>query len=433
MTSDSTSPRNWSPILDGEAAVEAEAAVTAVIEAIGDAPLPQAGAGLASGEAGVALLFDYLDRVRPGAGYGEIAAERLERAIDALASSAHNPSLFSGFTGVSWVVEHLQGGAAEAEDADGEDANEDVDAALLLHLRQTPWAYDYDLIGGLVGYGVYALERLPRPSAVACLELVVERLAELARPRPGGLTWNTPPDQVPEPNRPWYPAGLDNLGVAHGAPGVIAVLARICASGVAAEPARSLLAGAVPWLLAQRLPPGESSVFPYAVGPELKARPARTAWCYGDAGIAVALLLAGRAVGEPAWEHEGLALARAVARRPAESCGVADAGLCHGAAGLGHLLNRLYQATGDPELLEAARAWFGRALGYREPGRGVGGFLALTPPPDDFEQLVWNEEAGFLAGSAGVALALLAATSGVDPAWDRVLLTSPLSAPSVPG
>jgi lantibiotic biosynthesis protein len=426
-------PRTWSPILEGEAAARAAAAVTAVADAIGEAPLQvrRAGSSLAAGEAGVALFFDYLDRARPGAGYGEIAWRRLDRAIDDLASSGQAPGLFSGFTGVSWVAEHLHRGSAASQSSepgqpDEDDPNADIDAALLDHLRPAPWAYRFDLTTGLVGYGVYALERLPRSSAVACLELVVEHLAEIAQPRPGGLAWFTPCDMLPEPHRPWYPQGVEDLGVAHGTPGVIAVLARICASGVAAEQARSLLAGGVSWLLAQKLPEGEHSVFPRAVGPAVRSWPARTAWCYGDPGIAVALLAAGRAVGEPAWEREALALARTIARRPPESCGVEDAGLCHGAAGLGHLLNRLYQATGDPELLAAARTWLGRALRYWEPGRGIGGFLALTPPADDFDQLTWNEEPGFLVGSAGVALALLAATSGVDPAWDRVLLVSPM-------
>jgi class I lanthipeptide synthase len=430
MTAASVAPRTWTPILEGEEAAQATAAISAITEALTESPLPakNAGAGLAIGEAGIALFFEYLDRARPGAGYGEIAQERLERAIDILSSSTQIPSLFAGFTGVSWMVEHLQGGPTDEADAeaDDEDPNEAIDAALLDLLRQTPWPYEYDLIGGLVGYGVYALERLPRSSAAACLELVVERLAEIARPRPEGLAWHTPLELMPEPNRPHFPRGVDNLGVAHGTPGVIALLARICASGVAATPARALLAGAVPWLLAQKLPAGEISVFPYSVGTEVHIRPARTAWCYGDGGIAFALLAAGRAAGEPGWEREAVDLARTIARRPPESCGVNDAGLCHGAAGLAHLLNRLYQILGDPELLAAARAWFGRALAYREPGRGIGGFLSFSPLDDDFDTLVWNEDGGFLAGSAGVALTLLAATSGVEPDWDRLLLVSPV-------
>ena len=39
---------------------------------------------------------------------------------------------------------------------------------------------DYDLIIGLVGIGVYALERLPRTSARECIELIVDRLDETA-------------------------------------------------------------------------------------------------------------------------------------------------------------------------------------------------------------------------------------------------------------
>jgi lantibiotic modifying enzyme len=418
----------WSPILEGEVATRADAAVTAVAEAIREAsvlPDRNVGAGFAGGKAGFALFYEYLDRARPGAGYGDLAQQRLEQAIDQLATAAQDPSLFSGFTGISWAVEHLQGGPAE-DGEDDEDPNADIDEALLALLSKRPWPHDYDLVSGLVGYGVYALERLPRPSAVTCLELVVEHLAELAQSRPEGLAWHTPLSLVPEQNLPWYPEGLDNLGLAHGSPGVVALLARICVSGVAAERARSLLGPAVSWLLAQKLTGSEISVFPYAVGSGFKIRPARTAWCYGDPGIALALLAAGRLAEEPAWEREALDVARAAARRPPENCNVNDAGLCHGAAGLGHVLNRLYQATGDPELLESARAWFARSLDYWDPSRGIGGFLTYTPIDESFDVMGWIEDAGLLIGSTGMALCLLAATSGVDPAWDRLMLMSPL-------
>src|SRR6185295_13537864 len=109
-------------------------------------------------------------------------------------------------------------------------------------------------IGGLVGFGVYALERLPRPSAVACLEQVVASLAETAERRDSGTTWWTDPGWLP----PWQskpaPNGYYNLGLAHGVPGVIALLGAACAAGVAADIARPLLDGAVAWLMAQRLP-----------------------------------------------------------------------------------------------------------------------------------------------------------------------------------
>jgi hypothetical protein len=102
---------------------------------------------------------------------------------------------------------------------------------------------------------------------------------------------------------------------------------------------------------------------------------------------------------------------------------VRDAGLCHGAAGLGHLFNRLYQATGHPELLVVARSWLERALAMRSLDRGVGGFVAWGP--DAQGELDWRNDPSLLNGAAGVALALLAATTPIEPAWDRFLLLSP--------
>jgi hypothetical protein len=55
----------------------------------------------------------------------------------------------------------------------------------------------------------------------------------------------------------------------------------------------------------------------------------------------------------------------------------------------------------------------------REPGRGFGGFLVYRGTGKRC-----CGERGFLGGSAGVTLALLAATTDIDSAWDRALLLS---------
>jgi hypothetical protein len=225
-----------------------------------------------------------------------------------------------------------------------------------------------------------------------------------------------------------FPPGSINLGVAHGLPGVLPVLAQAVAAGAAPERTRGLLNGAVACLLSLRLPAGSGSVFPVAWAPGKEPHPASTAWCYGDLGIAAALWVTARAAGEPGWEAEALDLARAVARRPQEA---RDACLCHGAAGNGHLFNRLHQATGDPELLVAARAWMVRALDLREPGRGIGGFLHWGP--DATGELGWRDDPTLLTGAAGVGLALLAATTPLEPAWDRFLLLSPATGASAGG
>jgi hypothetical protein len=209
--------------------------------------------------------------------------------------------------------------------------------------------------------------------------------------------------------------------MAHGLAGVIAFLGRCCASGV--RDAGPLLHRAVSFLLSQEGRSG-GSCFPLTLVPGVDVPGSRAAWCYGDPGAAVALLLAARGAGEPAWEVVARRVARAAAARPRDACGVVDAALCHGAAGLGHLFNRLYQATGDEELGAAARAWFGEVLARRADGAGIAGYRSHDPAPG--ATVPWDDDASLLSGAPGIALALLSATASEEPVWDRVLLVSPI-------
>jgi hypothetical protein len=115
-------------------------------------------------------------------------------------------------------------------------------------------------------------------------------------------------------------------------------------------------------------------------------------------------------------------VARRAWQRPVDQSGVVDAGLCHGAAGLAHLFNRLYQATQETWLAEAARFWFDQTLTLRRPGHGLGGYTAWHLAPHG--KMDWVTDASFLTGAAGVALTLLAGVSSAEPAWDHVLLAN---------
>lgn len=426
-------PGPWRPLLEGDLAARARDAVNAVANALPTVSLEGRNArvravrtaALSTGKPGMALLFGYLARnAGPDSDLqAELASSCLDEAAEALSRVPMPASLYSGFTGLAWAAEHLDRLLGDGGDEEGEDPNEEIDGELLESLSRSPWPEHFDLIGGLAGIGVYALERLPRPAAVQCLEELVDRLEEMAVPQDPGITWRTSEDLLPPYLRGTLPHGYYcNLGVAHGVPGVISILAAICRAGVRVEKARPLLDGAVRWLLAQQRPDDGRARFATWLSPGVEPRPSRLAWCYGDPGIAAALLSAARAVGEGEWEREALALATHAARMPAELSGVVDAGLCHGAAGLGHLFNRIHQATGQELFADTARSWFRRALGLRRPGTGVGGFTAWDALAG--EQGAWVDDPGFLTGAAGIALALLAATSRVEPGWDRVLLVA---------
>lgn len=232
-----------------------------------------------------------------------------------------------------------------------------------------------------------------------------------------GLAWHTNPSLIPQPYRDNAPYGYYDVGVAHGNPGVVAFLSKLYTLNIEPIRVKLILEKSIPWILAQQMSTEGEVAFPYSVGHGVKPKQPRTAWCYGDPGVAMSLFLAARAVNESDWEREALTIAIRVASRPYEKTGVVDAGICHGASGLAHIFLRLYQKTLDNQFLIAARCWFERVLHMRQSGRGIGGFLMgrdgnFSPIP------------GFLTGSAGVGLCLLAGLTSLDPAWDRILLVS---------
>ena len=423
----------WRPILSDTTAEQALRAVDAIAESIPSITSLPAGRdpSLGRGQAGLALLYTWLARTRRMPRADVLAWQCLDEAIEAVSRQAMNASLYGGFSGVAWAAEladrHL--------DPDADDRNEAIDDALLRLLSRTDhWQGPYDLVVGVTGLGVYALERYPRPVASECLRRVVELLHERAEHDEHGLYWWTPPAELHEEWRKQYPSGRADLGVAHGVAGAIALLGGICGAGIEQATARPLLDGAVRWLLAHSVPTEAGPTFPLWVARGFEPYPARCAWCYGDPGIAAALLTAARGVGNAGWEQTAVALACRAAERPASETGVVNAGFCHGTAGLAHLYNRMYQASGEPKLGSAALYWLERTLDFYRLAKGNGGSW-VQGSWDPAQQKAWTWTGiELVEGAAGIALVLLAAATSVEPVWDRMFLVSapkpPTTAPA---
>jgi lantibiotic biosynthesis protein len=422
-------PGSWRPVLSGRSRDEALEVAVAIARGLERTPFsrwhPKVPASvrkewwllLNTGVPSRILLLAYLARtgVMPEA-RGQ-AAQLFDRAVRALPRTHLEPWLLKGFTGLAWLNQHLA--ALEIGSAYG---NGDIDRALLRLLARR-WNGHFDLLYGLVGLGIYGLERLPRPEAREIVVRVVDQLDRQAERRKGFVTWLTPPGEIA-----FTPRGSYSLGMAHGVPAVIGFLARAHEAGVARRRVRALVDGAVASLRAQRLPLGSGSSFPPWTYPGGAPGPSRAAWCYGDPCIAAALYRAGQALGRPGWTRAALFLMRRTATRSQASSGVRDATLCHGAVGLAHQLNRFWQTTGDQRFANTARRWYRRALDYRRRGRGVAGFErfgmlhAIAEPTGGAGRARWSADPGFLTGAAGIGLALLAAATPVEPAWDRLLL-----------
>ena len=354
---------SWRPLLTSELAEQADLAVSAISEAL-QGPLPDVGSySLSAGHSGLALFFGHLSLARSEERLAELATAHLSQAIESVASDP-SPSLglFSGLSGLAWTWHHLsQVLHGESEP----DATAELDEVLLEAVRAAPWQWDWDLISGLAGIGLYALSH-PEPGfAQEAVEHIVARLAELTVECPTGIAWRTEPGLMTATNAKAYPAGRFDQGVAHGVPGVIGFLGAAYERGIARQPTRALLEGALAWMYANMRPEDGGSRFAYF--PPVMAN-TRSAWCYGDPGVSATLLRVGVLIGDKPLRELAASIACRAARLPIEQAGVVDTTLCHGSAGLAHIFNRIFQATGEEDLAIAAKAWFQQSTPLSPPG-----------------------------------------------------------------
>jgi lantibiotic modifying enzyme len=417
----------WTPLLNGaqrNAALAAMRDITAalaenpqacrLIENQSESEARVTNAGLAVGQAGTAVSFGYLSLVHPDEpSYAPAARRLIADSAGVMATHVMSPLLYGGFTGIAWALAKLR--AWKIVKA-GDPSFAPVDKALLSLVSRDGWDDTVELIAGLAGCLVYALARLPNPDAQRILERglgIFERTAETTA---DGFTWFVPSSFLTSTTLERAPEGCYNLGVSHGNPGVFSVVAEIHRLGIDPPRSRRILEESVRWVLAQEL---DGGVFPSLIGPGVDPKPARVAWCYGSPGIPIALLRAARALDRDDWRETALRLAKIAAATPFEASGVIDPPFCHGAVGLMHQFNRLYQETGIPLFADAARTWFDRTLDYRLEGEGVAGFWAKSlPGPAKYP------EPGMLYGAAGIAAVFAAAVSDVEPSWDAMFALS---------
>lgn len=322
MTSDVVSDAmpgspGWEPILDGALADEARASIDDVARALAER-VPLYGC-----ETDVAVFWAYL----AGALDHDWVAASYERACSALCDtlSAHRSlALHGGLAGAGWALAHI------SDDGSADQLLADVDDALLHALAVERWTLDYDLIGGLVGYGVYFVERLissEAPTALHGLRRVVDHLLAISEDTGEGIAWYTDPALLPTWQRETFPDGYFNCGLAHGVPGVIALLGRVAALECE-QRAHRLCLDAMRWMRAQMLRDDAKGRYPEARRREERSdRPARTAWCYGDPGVAIAGWSAAARLGRSTDDWCELALIAAT--RDPTLCGVLDPCLCH--------------------------------------------------------------------------------------------------------
>lgn len=384
---------------------------------------------IAQGDLGQALLCGALAEVDTGADWA-IRARSWAASTAAALRYGYRPPMgsVSGSSGIAFVGRRLDDPDLTQPLAalDGVIAHDALTTAAGIRGRRGMPVSTFDQISGLAGVLLCALPHAGR-SARPVAPFVVRALTALALDAGSPPGWYTPPECLfDDEQRAYYPAGNINLGLAHGIPGPLAALALAVDCGLGAQDAVEATTQLAGWLAAHVTlgddGPGWETVVPLVHGPgglaELPVHDVgRDAWCYGTPGAARALFLAGRTLDRSDLRNLAIEAMAAVYRRPVERRGIDSPTFCHGVAGLLQITLRFHHDTGLPLFAEAASALTEQILAAVEPDRPMG--VACVEPGDNKV-----DQPGVLDGAAGVSLALLSASSDVEPTWDRMFALS---------
>jgi lantibiotic biosynthesis protein len=450
--------RSWRPCLIGDlrtAALEAVRDVAARLQDVGTVEEANAAAraqtafprtthwlpySISQGYAGLAVLWGYLDQCFPDEEWDIVGRSHLALAANGAERFAPlAPGLFSGLSGLGFAAVQLSrdntrysrmlAGVDEALVPAARSYTADVGR------RSGFCVGDFDVISGLSGIAGYLLCRSHNPVAKDALDSVLAALCDLAAADVDPPRWHTPPHLFMDPSMDAaYPHGNLNCGLAHGIPGVLAALAAARGAGVELEPLDPAIRTLAEWLSANRLDDEWGVNWPNAIPLEpatvdgretLRAAspsscpdgPGRAGWCYGSPGIAAALALAGNAVSHRPYIDLAVEALKAVSRRPVAERRIDSPTFCHGIAGLLQVVLRLANETDDDDLNAFAVELARQVLEAYHPEYLLG-FRNIEIPGTEVDQ------PGLLDGAPGVALALLAASTDVPPAWDRLFLLS---------
>lgn len=378
---------------------------------------PWEGQSLAQGATGTALL--HTERAHTGWGSWQQAHRWITAATNHPISAADSSGLYLGAPALAFVLEAAAAGGDRYRTTRQELrqhvralTHRRVKAAMeRIHHGQPSTFAEYDTFYGLTGIGAHLLANDPHSDA---LEQVLSYLVALTRPRhdhgrtlPGWWVSHDPH----RGHSAHFPGGHANLGAAHGITGVLALLAQAARRGTTTVPGHheaihTILTHLDTWRQESEQGhwwPEHLTLDALDSGTPHQRQAARPSWCYGTPGIARAGQLAAIATGDVERQRTfenalDLCLSDSVQLER-----ITDTSLCHGWAGLFQTTWRAAQDAVTPSLFAHLP---NLAQKLSEHARSSA------------------DDAGFLTGGTGTALALMTVQTDRRPRtrWDACLL-----------
>ncbi|CRK59310.1 Lanthionine biosynthesis cyclase LanC [Alloactinosynnema sp. L-07] len=377
---------------------------------------------LARGAVGTALL--HVERAWTGSGSWESAQAHIRHVVAGPVDAAEHAGLYYGAPAVAFLLR-----AAADRHPRYRAASQTIDEHVL-HLarrrlataatritRGEPAVFaEYDLFYGLTGIGALLLRHHSDSDELTRILRYVATLATQPHREDGvelpGWWVAHDPDEILS-----TPGGHANFGMAHGAAGLLSLLALASLRGRVVDGHHEAIAKLTAWFDRWRQDGPDGPWWPQWItreelrtGRPTRTRPGRASWCYGTVGIARAQQLAALATDEPR-RQDAAEDALVAGLTDTQLDRITEPGLCHGIAGI---YQTAYRASDDAR---------GPAIAHRLPALAD----RLTAHTRSLGEDTDNDEpnaAGLLTGRAGVDLALETVRHTTPPhtGWDACLL-----------
>ena len=380
---------------------------------------------------GSALMYGYFDSCFPEQGWDVPTQSYLSLVASVTQQMGFlSPSLFGGASGIALALVTASRRGRRYQKTLAR-LHQGINDQVLEHnwyRSEVDWGVadsDYDIISGASGILAYLVSTKQSDALVqSAIEHLLKYLTWLAKPGQvvGKERWYVPASLfVTDAQRLAFPQGNFNCGLAHGMPGPLAALALTSLAGYRYPGYRESIAYLSDWIIAHSVIETWGIDWPNMVPFESASNadawkslpPTRSAWCYGAPGVSRALWLAGQALEDDNLLHVAVEAIESVLRKPVSQRHIPSPHICHGTAGLLQICLRFAHESESALVKEHIPILVEQILDVFDPAFSLG-FR-------DIDQGVPIDQPAWLTGAPGIAMALLAASTPVEPSWDRVL------------
>jgi len=364
--------------------------------------------GVLAGISGLALFMYYYARYTGESKYDEIGEHALEKAVDMINNGFNTHTYCSGISGLAWTFEHLA--MHKFIERNSFSPIVDLEPYLLSCMEKDFKMNNYDFLHGGLGVGYYFLtKRVPNKKQN---QLTYQWLKDTAIScKDNSIKWKSLLLDTGEP--------VFNISLSHGMSSIVVVLTKLMKQYPHITLVKNMLLKTITYILQQQLQNPTISYFPsYSLESNENALFSRLGWCYGDLGIAQAILQASKALRNKSIENVSMKiLMDNCFRKDLNENRVFDAGLCHGASGISHIFRRLYIQTKIDEFDKISVYWMEKTIEMAHFIDGLAGYKSWYGEKDG-----WTNQYSLLEGIIGVGLCMLSQLNPVLINWDECLL-----------